>query len=229
MWNEHGRDHEGSQVSQERAQVSVSEDEQAAGVDKRTAGAASDDTSDIDRIVSAALDTARESDPEEPSDADYVSEAAAPTGAGEKSFDEAVKEFEASPRRRRSTRGNSRSDHRPKREDFQQKQKPTPEPKPQPEAPVEDVRKSATSVNEPARAPEVPEIPEAKKASATRSRSGRRRAVRRSTATADTQRQAQQQPQQRVQKEEPVKEKTADAPRPTRGRRRATRRSTSRN
>ncbi|WP_169304990.1 hypothetical protein, partial [Corynebacterium lipophiloflavum] len=33
-------------------------------------------------------------------------------------FDEAVEEFENSPRRKRRTRGNSRSDYRPKPEDF---------------------------------------------------------------------------------------------------------------
>lgn len=37
---------------------------------------------------------------------------------GAKAYEDAVAEFEASPRRKRKTRGNSRSDHRPKREDF---------------------------------------------------------------------------------------------------------------
>lgn len=43
---------------------------------------------------------------------------AAEQGAGQ-SYDEAVDEFDRSPRRKRRTRGNSRSDHRPRREDFQ--------------------------------------------------------------------------------------------------------------
>ena len=43
-------------------------------------------------------------------------DAAAESGRG--SYEQAVAEFEASPRRRRRTRGNSRSDHRPRREDF---------------------------------------------------------------------------------------------------------------
>lgn len=38
--------------------------------------------------------------------------------AGQESYEQAVEEFEASPRRRRRTRGNSRSDHRPRPEDF---------------------------------------------------------------------------------------------------------------
>lgn len=37
---------------------------------------------------------------------------------GQPSYEEAVAEFESSPRRKRRTRGNSRSDHRPRREDF---------------------------------------------------------------------------------------------------------------
>ncbi|WIM67163.1 translation initiation factor IF-2 N-terminal domain-containing protein [Corynebacterium breve] len=38
--------------------------------------------------------------------------------SGEKTYEEAVAEFENSPRRKRRTRGNSRSDHRPREEDF---------------------------------------------------------------------------------------------------------------
>ena len=37
----------------------------------------------------------------------------------EQSYEEAVAEFESSPRRKRRTRGNSRSDHKPRREDFE--------------------------------------------------------------------------------------------------------------
>ncbi|ERS59694.1 hypothetical protein HMPREF1261_01301 [Corynebacterium sp. KPL1818] len=42
--------------------------------------------------------------------------------APEKTYEEAVAEFEASPRRKRRTRGNSRSDNRPRPEDFAQPQ-----------------------------------------------------------------------------------------------------------
>lgn len=42
----------------------------------------------------------------------------APEQVAEKSYDEAVAEFEASPRRKRRTRGNSRSDRRPQPQDF---------------------------------------------------------------------------------------------------------------
>lgn len=44
--------------------------------------------------------------------------------AGEQSYEQAVEEFEASPRRRRRTRGNSRSDHRPRPEDFRNEDRP---------------------------------------------------------------------------------------------------------
>ena len=44
-----------------------------------------------------------------------------------RSYDEAVEAFEKSPRRKRRTRGNSRSDIRPKREDFVQEETPAKE------------------------------------------------------------------------------------------------------
>ena len=47
-----------------------------------------------------------------------ASRADAAVESGRGSYEQAVAEFEASPRRRRRTRGNSRSDHRPRREDF---------------------------------------------------------------------------------------------------------------
>lgn len=95
------------------------------GDDRRDDGDEQD--SDLERIVSAAVSRADEADPEEPSGRKYVADDAdgaenaddveiAPTG--EKTFQQAVAEFEASPRRRRKTRGNSRSDRRPKAEDF---------------------------------------------------------------------------------------------------------------
>ena len=45
-------------------------------------------------------------------------EKAAASAVAQKSYEQAVKEFESSPRRRRRTRGNSRSDHRPRKKDF---------------------------------------------------------------------------------------------------------------
>lgn len=45
-------------------------------------------------------------------------DSAAHSGVAEKSYEQAVEEFESSPRRRRRTRGNSRSDHRPRKKDF---------------------------------------------------------------------------------------------------------------
>ncbi len=106
---------------------------------------------DIAAIAAAAVDIANEEDPDEPSGSNYVADTIdvavderffeddhavvepAPevrTSGGStegsvdgSSYQEALAEFEASPRRRRGTRGNSRSDHAPKREDF--KSEPT--------------------------------------------------------------------------------------------------------
>ncbi|WP_448854503.1 translation initiation factor IF-2 N-terminal domain-containing protein [Corynebacterium frankenforstense] len=64
---------------------------------------------EITRIVDHALSQADAEDPDEPSGADYES---------------ALEEFEKSPRRKRRTRGNSRSDRRPRREDFERKAEP---------------------------------------------------------------------------------------------------------
>lgn len=59
--------------------------------------------SEVEKIAAAAVETADELDPHEPNGAHY---------------EQAVAEFEASPRRKRRTRGNSRSDRRPRPEDF---------------------------------------------------------------------------------------------------------------
>ena len=72
--------------------------------------------------------------------------------APSQTYEEAVEEFEKSPRRKRRTRGNSRSDVRPKREDFEQEE-------PQPE-----IKADSTASSE---------------RTSTRSSRGRRRAVRR--------------------------------------------------
>ncbi|MDR7330040.1 translation initiation factor IF-2 N-terminal domain-containing protein [Corynebacterium guangdongense] len=68
---------------------------------------------EVAAIAAAATERADEAEPEE---------TAAVTGT--QSYEQAVAEFEASPRRRRRTRGNSRSDHRPQREDFAVATKP---------------------------------------------------------------------------------------------------------
>ena len=52
------------------------------------------------------------------SDEQAAPPAADTAGSTAQTFEEAVEEFEASPRRKRRTRGNSRSDHRPREEDF---------------------------------------------------------------------------------------------------------------
>ncbi|MGO2693482.1 translation initiation factor IF-2 N-terminal domain-containing protein [Corynebacterium casei] len=78
--------------------------------------------SDIESIAFAASDRAEALD-EVGEFSSYVSEdkdssADLSVKQGGKSYDEAVKEFEASPRRKRKTRGNSRSDHAPRPQDF---------------------------------------------------------------------------------------------------------------
>ena len=174
-----------------------------------------DTLSEVDAIVSAAIDAATQADPEEPSDADYVAET---SGTGEKTFQQAVAEFEASPRRRRRTRGNSRSDHRPKRQDFQ-------------DTPREDTRRSEQKQEqrqEPAPEKQVAQKQAPQKAAvqASPGRRGRRRAVRKSVVP-------QQQEQPTKQKETGGAERPAQAPAAAkqsgggRGRRRATRRRSS--
>lgn len=74
--------------------------------------------SDIESIAFAASDRAEALD-EVGEFSSYVSEDKDSSAKrGGKSYDDAVKEFEASPRRKRKTRGNSRSDHAPRPEDF---------------------------------------------------------------------------------------------------------------
>ena len=109
-------------------------------------------------------------------------------------YEEALEEFENSPRRKRKTRGNSKSDHRPRREDFD---KTTPAGKPEPaEKPVETAPEEKTPV-----------------VRSTGSR-GRRRATRRASTS------VQRTPEPTQQQE--VKETAPRTP--ARGRRRATRR-----
>lgn len=63
-------------------------------------------------IVDAALARAGEEDPDEPSGADHMPQVT--------SYEEALADFESNPRRKRKTRGNSKSDVPPSREDFEQ-------------------------------------------------------------------------------------------------------------
>ncbi|GAA1183348.1 Ribonuclease G [Corynebacterium glaucum] len=144
------------------------------------------------------------------SDAAYAVEAAVaaaqvdstePVKAAEsasQTYEEAVEEFESSPRRKRRTRGNSKSDYRPKPEDFVQ--------------PAEvEVEESEA----------VEEGVDKQKPATTRSGRGRRRASRRSTSTAS-------QPKKQEAREGRVKAASKDSAtqsRAGRGRRRASRKS----
>ena len=130
--------------------------------------------------------------------------------APSQTYEEAVEEFEKSPRRKRRTRGNSRSDVRPKREDFEQV--PQQEQQQKQEEPQSETKADSTTSSE--------------RTSTRSSRGrGRRRAVRRSMQS--------QQPS--IVEKEPEKEqqsgkdtviKGASASRKAgRGRRRVTRRS----
>ena len=122
-----------------------------------------------------------------------------PEESSSQTYEEAVQEFENSPRRKRQTRGNSKSDHRPRREDFE---KPEPAQQPEPAAKQEQAES----------APEHKPV-----VTRTTGSRGRRRATRRTSTSV-------QKAPESTQKRE-VKEA---APRtPTRGRRRATRRRTS--
>ncbi|MEJ5998362.1 translation initiation factor IF-2 N-terminal domain-containing protein [Corynebacterium sp. H130] len=75
--------------------------------------------SEIEKIAAEAVATADEADPEEPSGASY---------------EQALEEYNNSPRRRRATRGNSKSDVPPRKADFEPKVEPKEE-----ELPKEDV------------------------------------------------------------------------------------------
>ena len=120
----------------------------------------------------------------------------------EQSYEEAVAEFESSPRRKRRTRGNSRSDHKPRREDFET----VPEKPKKAEKPEKSQRETRAEVT------------------TTTNRRGRRRAVRKTNPTA--QQQAKQSAQERKrERQQPEREARRQASAPRRGRRRATRRS----
>ncbi|MDO5670667.1 MAG: translation initiation factor IF-2 N-terminal domain-containing protein [Corynebacterium sp.] len=176
------------------------------------------DVTEIEEIVSAALDHAGEEDPDEPTGADYVPE---------KSFQQAVEEFDASPRRRRRTRGNSRSDRRPQREDFPGdvpsgedtmiKVSERPEPEQEQEEAGRRRRRRVSRSRAPEKAEEKTEEKE-QTPTVTRSR-GRRRAVRRTTPTTTAQPERKAEPEARDVEKQPSR---------SRGRRRVARRTSSR-
>ena len=123
----------------------------------------------------------------------------------QQSFEEAVDEFDNSPRRKRRTRGNSRSDHRPRREDY-------------PDAAEETTAAAADS--------DAKKVEPAEKKKPTAGRRGRRRAVRKSNATSAAAANARAAEKERPKKEEGQAEPPREAKAsPRRGRRRATRRS----
>ena len=123
----------------------------------------------------------------------------------QQSFEEAVDEFDNSPRRKRRTRGNSRSDHRPRREDY-------------PDAAEETTAAAADS--------DAKKVEPAEKEKPAAGRRGRRRAVRKSNATSAAAANARAAEKERPKKEEGQAERRREAKAsPRRGRRRATRRS----
>lgn len=162
-------------------------------------------------------DSSRQQQPE------TTAEAASPERTApvdpEAAYQEAVAAFEASPRRKRATRGNSKSDHRPRREDFQPAEQPEATPAADPQAseerPVESAsrrrrvrrlaardRKRADQV-QPESAPQEGQQPaesavrEAESGPATEAteevqvvRRGRRRAIRRNSLQARRERRA---------------------------------------
>lgn len=119
------------------------------------------DTSEIEKIAAEAVANADQADPEEPSGASY---------------EEALEEFNNSPRRRRATRGNSKSDVPPRKADFEEKE---------PEVPVISaprrerrrvVRRLASAGN---RAVAVEKPAKSQESQPTQPSRGRRRVVRR--------------------------------------------------
>ena len=140
-----------------------------------------------------------------------------PQQRSRKTYEEAVEEFEKSPRRKRRTRGNSRSDVRPKREDFDQESEAT--------------TKSEAQANNTAAVKES-EKTDSASARNTRGR-GRRRAVRRTMSAQQPTIVAETPQSSATQKREetPARKKEAGAKgasasrRGGRGRRRVTRRS----
>ncbi|QMV84788.1 translation initiation factor IF-2 N-terminal domain-containing protein [Corynebacterium hindlerae] len=160
---------------------------------------------EIEQIASEAVATAEDADPEEPSGKDFQPA---------KTYEEALEEYNASPRRRRATRGNSKSDVPPRKADFE---------KPEPEKEVAETTE-VTEIAPPRRGrrravkklatPDQPqeEVNEKKgvdKPAASAPRRGRRRAVKK---LSEAQNPAQPEPQK------------SQEPQQSRGKRRAVRR-----
>ena len=136
----------------------------------------------------------------------------ASTQRSEQTYDEAVEAFEKSPRRKRRTRGNSRSDIRPKREDFAQD-----------EAPAKDAQLAASKKEAKAERKGA-EPGENASVRATRSR-GRRRVVRKMAQSQATQRSNERGQGSEAQRRESSAQTTASKARKGgRGRRRVARR-----
>lgn len=136
----------------------------------------------------------------------------ASTQRPEQTYDEAVEAFEKSPRRKRRTRGNSRSDIRPKREDFVQD-----------EAPAKDAQ-LATSKKEAKAERKGAESGENTSVRATRGR-GRRRVVRKMAQSQATQKPKERRQGSEAQQRESSAQSTASKTRKGgHGRRRVTRR-----
>jgi len=214
------RDDSDSDIEELAASVIVTDDEQEMETSRRRRsrrrsggrgrGRDRDETrdeqgSDLESIVSAAVTRADEADPEEPSGRNYVpveetdedDVEIAPTG--EKTFQQAVAEFESSPRRRRKTRGNSRSDRRPKAEDFRR-----------PEPVMEDAEV------------EQVEIADEDRPSASKQRRDRRRVTRSNRAARSGQDRSRDEERSQQATPAPVAPETAETIR-ARGRRRAVR------
>nr|WP_245625711.1 translation initiation factor IF-2 N-terminal domain-containing protein [Corynebacterium lowii] len=155
----------------------------AAVVVDDTAAPAEQGLSEVEKIAVAAVDTADELDPHEPNGAHY---------------ERAVEEFEASPRRKRRTRGNSRSDRRPQPEDF---------------------------VEEPAaETPESTETSDSTESSPASRRRHRRRVVRRNAGSASAARKSKAQRTAPVRETTAREQKEEAGSSRRRGRRRVTRR-----
>ncbi len=84
---------------------------------RQTQAAATDGSANNDSVNDEVAD-AEIAEPKGVSIRQTESPETAADNSNRQTYDEAVAEFEASPRRKRPTRGNSRSDHAPKREDY---------------------------------------------------------------------------------------------------------------
>ncbi|WP_240483191.1 translation initiation factor IF-2 N-terminal domain-containing protein [Corynebacterium freiburgense] len=123
--------------------------------------------------------------------------------AAQQTYEDAIAEFEASPRRKRATRGNSRSDRRPEPSDFE---------KPAESEHTDTVEKPRRGRRRVAKKQRDEAVVEHLEVIETSIRKGRRRAVRRSMSAAAP-----------VRAEKPAKESTSTQVRTGRGRRRVVR------